>query len=70
MQREIVLNSNTESVYTGLSYALSEALSVMKRLMEMRRREVKVVTKAALKCHVYKDNSEDTGRVAQIHEYR
>ena len=34
------------------------------------RREVKVVTKATTKCNVYKDNSEDTGKVANTHKYR
>ena len=63
MQRETVLSS-TEYVYIRLSYALSTALPIMEKLMEMRRkREVKVVIKAATKCKVYKDNSEDPGRI-------
>ena len=69
MQREIVLNS-AESAYTGLSYALSEALPIMEKLIGMRRREVKVVTKAAMKCNVYKDDSEDTRKLVKTHKYR
>ena len=68
LQREIVLNS-AGSVYTGLSYALSEALPIMERLIEMRRREVKVVTETITKCDVYKDNSEDTGN-GKTQKYR
>ena len=58
-----------ESEYTGFSYALSEALLIMERLMEMRKREVKVVTNATTKCNVYKDNSEDTGN-GKTQKYR
>ena len=55
MQREIALSS----------YALSEALPIMERLMEMRKREVDVVTKATTECNVYKDDSEDTGKLVK-----
>ena len=45
----------------GLSYVLSEALPTMERLMVMRKREVKVVMRAAIRCEVYIADSEDTG---------
>ena len=45
----------------GLSYVLSEALPTMERLMVMRKREVKVVMRAAIRCKVYIADSEDTG---------
>ena len=41
----------------------------MERLIEMRRREVKVVTETITKCNVYKDNSEDTGN-GKTQKYR
>ena len=61
LQKEIALSS----------YVLSEALLIMERLMEMWKREVKVVTKATTKkCNVYKDKSEDTEKVVRTHKYR
>ena len=61
MQREIALSS-TESKYTGLSYALHETIPIMELFREMERRKVKVAMTAAIKCKVYEDNSEGTGK--------
>ena len=38
----------------------------MELLKEMRRRKVKVATMVTIKCNVYKDNSENTGKVAKF----
>ena len=68
MQGEIALSS-TESEYTGLSYALREAIPIMELLKEMRRRKVKVATTAAIKCKVFEDNS-GALEMAKVHKYR
>ena len=57
LQHEIAL-STTEAEYTGLSYALREAIPIMNLLKEMKERKINVsdeVTK--VHCKVYEDNS-------------
>ena len=57
LQTEIALSS-TESEYTGLSYALREAIPIMDLLNEMLERGFKVSgTKAKMHCKVFEDNS-------------
>ena len=57
LQMEIALSS-TESEYTGLSYALWEAIPIMDLLDEMSERGFKVSgTKAKMHCKVFEDNS-------------
>ena len=57
LQTEIALSS-TESEYTGLSYALREAIPIMDLLDEMSERGFKVSgTKAKMHCKVFEDNS-------------
>ena len=57
LQTEVCL-STTESEYTGLSYALREAIPIMRLLDEMKERGVPITkTGAVVKCKVYEDNS-------------
>ena len=57
LQMEIALSS-TASEYTGLSYALWEAIPIMDLLDEMSERGFKVSgTKAKMHCKVFEDNS-------------
>jgi hypothetical protein len=50
LQTEIALSS-TEAEYTGLSYALREAIPIMELLKEMQKRGVQVTsTKATIRC--------------------
>lgn len=57
LQMEICLLS-TESEYTGLSYALREAIPIMELLKEMREVGLPITkTKATMKCRVFEDNS-------------
>ena len=53
-----------------LTHALSEAIPIMEKLIEMMQGKVKVATMAAIKCNVYEDKSEDTGKVVKTHKYR
>lgn len=69
LQQEIALSS-TESEYTGLSYALREAIPIMGLIKEMvdygfipKYRHPKVY------CHVYEDNS-GALEMAKVHKYR
>ena len=57
MQTKIALPS-TESEYTGLSYALREAIPIMRLLREFKQRvftSEEPITK--IHCKVYEDNS-------------
>ena len=56
-QTEIALSS-TESEYTGLSYALREAIPLMTLLKELKEHGFPVdLTKASVQCKVFEDNS-------------
>ena len=68
LQTEIALSS-TESEYTGLSYALREAIPIMELLKELKSRGIDVATKAQVKCKVFEDNSGALA-MAQVHKYR
>ena len=57
LQTEIALSS-TESEYTGLSYALCEAIPLMTLLEELKEQGFPVdKTKASIQCKVFEDNS-------------
>ena len=57
LQTEIAL-STTESEYTGLSYALREAIPIMNLLKEMKRNGINVRSGGAkIRCKVFEDNS-------------
>ena len=57
LQTEIALSS-TESEYTGLSYALREAILLMSLLDEMKEKGFPVdQTKATIQCKLFEDNS-------------
>ena len=69
LQHEIALSS-TESEYTGLSYALREAIPIMQLVDEMRDNGfIPNKVKPSINCTVYEDN---TGalEMANIHKYR
>ena len=69
LQGEITLSS-TESEYTGLSYALREAIPIMDLLNEMRKQGYEISkTKAEVKCRVFEDNS-GALEMAKVHKYR
>ena len=69
LQTEVALSS-TESEYTGLSYALRDAIPVMQLLQEMKQRGFPIYSpKARVHCHVFKDNS-GALEMARIHKYR
>ena len=56
LQTEIAL-STTEAEYTGLSYALREAIPVIEMLKEMQKRGYPVNTdKTKVHCKVFEDN--------------
>ncbi|KAI2494626.1 hypothetical protein MHU86_19904 [Fragilaria crotonensis] len=57
LQTEVALSS-TESEYTGLSYALRDAIPIMELLKEMKERGYPVsTTQARVHCRVFEDNS-------------
>jgi hypothetical protein len=66
LQTEVALSS-TESEYTGLSYALRDAIPVMELLEEMKKRGL--TPQARVHCHVFEDNS-GALEMAWIHKYR
>ena len=69
LQHEIALSS-TESEYTGLSYALREAIPIMQLLQEMSRLGfIPQYTPPDIKCKVFEDNS-GALQMAKIHKYR
>ena len=56
LQQEITLSS-TESEYTGLFYALREAIPLMELLKEMKQHGHKLSDKIpVVKCKVFEDN--------------
>jgi hypothetical protein len=69
LQQEIALSS-TESEITGLSYALREAIPIMRLLEEMKERGIKVSSEGAkVHCEVFEDNS-GAIEIARHHKYR
>ena len=68
LQTEIALSS-TESEYTGLSYALRDAIPIMELLKEFKQRKIPVTTAVAkVHCDVFEDNS-GALEIARIHKY-
>ena len=69
LQTEIALSS-TESEYTGLSYALREAIPIMEVLKEMKLHGFKIHhTVPNVKCEVFEDNS-GALEMARTHKFR
>jgi hypothetical protein len=69
LQTEVAL-STTESEYTGLSYALRDAIPVMELLKEMKKCGFPVTeTGAQVRCKVFEDNS-GALVMAKVHKYR
>ena len=69
LQTEIAMSS-TESEYTGLSYALRDAIPIMELLKEMKRKGYPIRTaEAKVHCRVFEDNS-GALEMAKIHKYR
>ena len=69
LQTEIALSS-TESEYTGLSYALREAIPLMSLLEELKEHGFPVEqTKASVQCKVFEDNS-GAIEIATNHKWR
>jgi hypothetical protein len=69
LQTEIALSS-TESEYTGLSYALREAIPIMELLKEMKSFGFPIQTaQARVHCRVFEDNS-GALEMAKTHKFR
>ena len=69
LQTEIAL-STTEAEYTGLSYALREAIPLMELLKEMRKNGFGVLDhKLKVHCKVFEDNS-GAIEMAVVHKWR
>jgi len=69
LQTEFALSS-TESEYTGLSYALREAIPVMELLKEMRQHGFQVPNhQPKVHCKVFEDNS-GAIEMARVHKVR
>ena len=69
LQTEIALSS-TESEYTGLSYALRDAIPVIQTMKEMQRRGFPInETQGNVFCRVFEDNS-GAVEMAKYHKYR
>lgn len=69
LQTEIAL-STTESEYTGLSYALREAIPIMELLKEMKNQGFKVLDhRPKVHCKVFEDNS-GALEIATVHKWR
>jgi hypothetical protein len=69
MQTEIALSS-TESEYTGLSYALRDAIPIMELLKELKKKEFPVrSTIPNVHCKVFEDNS-GALEMATVHKPR
>ena len=68
LQTEIALSS-TESEYTGLSYALRDAIPIMELLKEMKKQGFPIETaQAKAHCQVFEDNS-GALEMAKVHKY-
>ena len=69
LQHEIALSS-TESEYTGLSYALREAIPIMGLVQEMNEKGyIPQYDQPKVYCQVYEDNS-GALEMASVHKYR
>ena len=69
LQTEIAL-STTESEYTGLSYALRDAIPIIELLKEMQKRRYPINnSQAKVHCQVFEDNS-GALEMAKTHKYR
>ena len=69
LQTEIALSS-TESEYTGLSYALREAIPIMDLLKELKAAGFPIrSSNASVRCKVFEDNS-GALEMAKTHKYR
>lgn len=69
LQTEIALSS-TESEYTGLSYALRDAIPIMELLKEMKQLGFPIVSaKPIVHCKVFEDNS-GAIEIASVHKFR
>ena len=69
LEHEIAL-STTEAEYTGLSYSLREAVTIMNLLKEMKERKFNVSNEIAkVHCKVYEDNS-GAIEIAKMEKYR
>lgn len=69
LQTEIALSS-TESEYTGLSYALRDAIPIMQLLKEMKKQGFRInAPQARVHCHIFEDIS-GALQMARIHKYR
>ena len=69
LQTEIALSS-TESEYTGLSYALRDAIPIMQLLKEMKMNGFPInAPQARVHCQVFEDNS-GALEMAKVHKYR
>ena len=69
LQTECALSS-TESEYTGLSYALREAIPIMELLKEMKRQGLPIHSASAkVHCKVFEDNS-GALEIAKVHKFR
>lgn len=69
LQTEVALSS-TESVYTGLSYALREAIPLMQLFKEMKQQGMPIASSVArVHCKVFEDNS-GALEIAKIPKYR
>jgi hypothetical protein len=69
LQTEIALSS-TESEYTGMSYALRDAIPIMEILKEMKRMNFPIrEQQAAVHCRVFEDNS-GAIEMAKVHKFR
>jgi len=69
LQTEITL-STTESEYTGLSYALREAIPIMNLLKEMKDQGFDVLDhRPKVHCEVFEDNS-GALEMARVHKFR
>lgn len=69
LQTEIALSS-CESEYTGLSYALRDAIPMIELLKEMKTMGFKIIQSTPrVKCKAYEDNS-GALEIAMNHKYR
>ncbi|CAJ1945456.1 unnamed protein product [Cylindrotheca closterium] len=69
-ERPEVTLSSTKSEYTGLSYALREAIPLMNLLKEMKRHGIPVLDhRPKVHCRVFEDNS-GALEMAKIHKWR
>jgi hypothetical protein len=62
--------SSTESEYTGLSYALRDAIPIMELLKEMKGMRFPIKSsQAKVHCRVFEDNS-GALEMAKVHKYQ